>query len=129
MPGPLIWVLLGRKAGDNTQVLALADALGLAYERKQISARRWELLPHLLLGATLAGIDKGQSSPLVEPWPDLVISAGRRNEPVARWIRQRSGGLTRLVHLGRPWAPLDCWDLIVTTPQYFLPHSDNIFIN
>lgn len=129
MPGPLIWVLMGRKAGDNTQVLALADALRLPYERKQISARSWELLPHLLLGATLAGIDKSQSSALAAPWPDLVISAGRRNEPVARWIRQQSGGRTRLVHLGRPWASLDCWDLIVTTPQYFLPLADNILHN
>ncbi|MCX2982427.1 nucleoside-diphosphate sugar epimerase [Halieaceae bacterium IMCC14734] len=129
MDEPLIWVLLGRKAGDNTQVLALADALGLSYERKQISARSWELLPHLLLGATLAGIDQRQSSSLVAPWPDLVISAGRRNEPVARWIQQQSGGHAKLVHLGRPWSALARWDLIVTTGQYFLPRADNILHN
>jgi mitochondrial fission protein ELM1 len=33
------------------------------------------------------------------------------------------------VHMGRPWAPLDDWDLIVTTPQYFLPQQDNILHN
>lgn len=121
-----VWVLLGRKAGDNNQVLALAEALGQPYEEKHIQARGWELLPHLLLGVTLAGIDRRRSSPLAPPWPDLVISAGRRNEPVARWIRRQSGNRTRLVHIGRPWAPLDCYDLIVTTPQYFLPERDNI---
>lgn len=128
-----IWCLLGRKAGDNTQVLALADTLaaltGCGYEKKTIIARPWELLTNLTLGATLAGIDRGASSALDAPWPDLVISAGRRNEPVARWIKQQSGGVTRLVHLGRPWAALDTWDLIITTPQYFLPQQPNIVHN
>ena len=74
-------------------------------------------------------IDRAASSVLEPPWPDLVITAGRRNEPVARWIRRQSGGRARLVHIGRPWAPLDSWDLVVTTPQYFLPSSDNILHN
>ncbi len=124
-----VWCLLGKKAGDNTQVLALAQESGLACEKKRIAARPWELLTHLGLGPTLAGIDLSQSSALQAPWPDLVISAGRRNEPVARWIRQQSGGRTRLVHIGRPWASLSTWDLVVTTPQYFLPEQDNILHN
>ena len=121
-----MWCLLGRKAGDNTQVLALADELGWGYEEKHIAAHAWELLPHLCLGVTLAGIDRDASSPLQAPWPDLVITAGRRNEPVAQWIQRQSGGATRLVHIGRPWAPLPVWDLIITTPQYFLPRQSNV---
>jgi mitochondrial fission protein ELM1 len=124
-----VWCLLGRKAGDNTQVLALADELGWGYREKRILARPWELLTHLGLRVTLAGIDRGKSSPLEPPWPDLVITAGRRNEPVARWIQRQSGGRTALVHIGRPWAPLSAWDLIVTTPQYFLPQQSNIHHN
>ena len=124
-----VWCLLGRKAGDNTQVLALADELGFGYEQKLILARPWELLAHLARGITLAGIDRDNSSQLAAPWPDLVITSGRRNEPVARWIRQQSSGHTRLVHIGRPWAPLDSWDLVVTTPQYFLPRQDNTLHN
>ena len=124
-----VWCLLGRKAGDNTQVLALAQEVGCGYEQKRILARPWELLTHLSLRITLAGIDRAQSSALQAPWPDLVITSGRRNEPVARWIKQQSGGNTRLVHIGRPWAPLSCWDLVVTTPQYFLPRQGNILHN
>jgi mitochondrial fission protein ELM1 len=124
-----VWCLLGKKAGDNTQVLALASELGFGYIEKTIVARPWELLAHLALQITLAGIEQARSSPLAAPWPDLVISAGRRNEPVARWIKQQSGGSTRLVHIGRPWAPLATWDLVVTTPQYFLPQQDNILHN
>ncbi len=126
---PNVWCLLGRKAGDNTQVRSLAEALGFSFTEKHIRAKSWELLPHLLLRSTLLGIDRGASSPLTPPWPDLVLTAGRRNEPVARWIKQQSGGATRLVHIGRPWAPLDTWDLVVTTPQYFLPEQPNILHN
>ena len=50
-----------------------------------------------------------------------MISAGRRNEPIARWIRKQAGGDVRLVHVGRPWAAVESWDLVVTTPQYRLP--------
>lgn len=124
-----VWTLLGRKAGDNTQVLALAGALGWPVEEKHVRARAWELLPHLVLGETLLGIDRAASSPLAPPWPDLVISAGRRNEPVARWIRAQAGGRVRLVHVGRPWARPETYDLIVTTPQYFLQEGGNVLVN
>jgi mitochondrial fission protein ELM1 len=123
---PVVWLLHGHKAGDNNQVLALAEALSWPFEIKRLAYRSWELLSNRLLQVTLAGTDPGHCSPLEPPWPDLVITAGRRNEPVARWIRRQSGGRTRLVHVGRPWAPLDCFDLIVVTPQYFLPERDNI---
>ena len=124
-----VWCLLGKKAGDNTQVRALAAQLDCEVVEKHIAARPWELLSHLALPVSLAGIDRRASSPLTAPWPELVISAGRRNEPVARWIRKQSGDSTRLVHIGRPWAPLDCYDLIITTPQYFLPAQGNILRN
>jgi mitochondrial fission protein ELM1 len=124
-----VWCLLGHKAGDNTQVRALAEELGTGYQEKHISARPWELLTHLCLGANLLGIDRAASGELQAPWPDLVISAGRRNEPVARWIRKQSGERTRLVHIGRPWARPDNYDLLITTTQYFLPAGDNILLN
>ncbi|MGE3298079.1 MAG: mitochondrial fission ELM1 family protein [Porticoccaceae bacterium] len=126
---PGVWVLLGQKAGDNHQVLALAEALGWPFTCKQIVNRPWELLTNRCAGTTLAGIDRRRSSELRPPWPELVISAGRRNEPVARWLKKRSAGRARLVHIGRPWAPLTAFDLIVTTPQYFLPAAANILHN
>ena len=89
-----VWCLFGRKAGDNTQVRALAEELGCGYQEKFIEARSWELLAHLGSGVTLTGIKHAESSALEAPWPDLVITSGRRNEPVARWIRQQAGGKT-----------------------------------
>jgi mitochondrial fission protein ELM1 len=128
-----VWLLTGHKPGDNNQLLALAEELGWAYTVKQLVYHSYELLSNRLLGVTLRGINRGRSSPLAPPWPDLVLTAGRRNEPVARWIQQQAQATAkskvRLVHVGRPWAPLNVFDLIITTPQYFLPERSNILHN
>jgi mitochondrial fission protein ELM1 len=77
----------------------------------------------------LLGIVRRRSSPLVPPWPDLIISAGRRNEPPCRWIQAQADRRVRLVHCGRPWAALEGFDLVVTTPQYRLPERPNVLHN
>jgi mitochondrial fission protein ELM1 len=82
--------------------------------------------PNILLGATLASARRSSAAQLQPPWPDLVIGASRRSVPVARWIRQQSGGRTKLVHLLHAMAPLDLFDLIITTPQYRLPPRSNV---
>ena len=63
-------MLSGHKAGDNTQLLALARALGWPFEVKRLAYRRTELATNLVLRVTLAGTVKSQSSPLGPPWPD-----------------------------------------------------------
>ena len=123
---PLVWLLLGPKAGDNNQVLALAEALNWPYQGRQLRFHWYELATNRTLGETLAGVDPAQSDALRPPWPDLIITAGRRNEPPARWVKAQSGGRTKLVHIGRPWSPLGAFDLIVTTPQYFLPPHPHV---
>ncbi len=123
------WLLMGHRTGDNAQVLALGEALGWPFEIKRFVYVPYEKVVNLPVLSTLAGIVKESSSPLNPPWPDLVITAGRRNEPIARWIRKQSGGVTRLVHLGRPWAAIERWDLVVTTPQYRLPDHPNVLHN
>jgi hypothetical protein len=126
---PRVWLLMGHRAGDNSQVEALGEALGWPFQIQRFVYHAWERLVNWPFASTLAGVVKSRSSVLRPPWPDLVISAGRRNEPIARWIRNQAGGRVRLVHVGRPWARLDSWDLVVTTPQYRLPHLPNVLHN
>ena len=122
---PLVWALQGSNAGDNAQVRELAARLQVHTEVKNLSYNWLYGLPNYLLGATLASVEKGDEI-LKPPWPDLVIAIGRRSVPVARWIKKMSGGRARLVHLGRPRARLDVFDLVVTTPQYRLPRAPNV---
>ena len=124
-----MWLLLGVKGGDNAQIFDLAKALGWPYEVKQLAFNPLHLVPSVLVRGTLANLDREKSSPLAPPWPDMVISAGRRGVPVAKWIQESSGGRARLIHVGRPWAPLGWFDLIITTPQYGLPARPNVLHN
>jgi len=126
---PRVWLVTGYRAGERSQILALAEGLGWPFELKSLCYRKTEFRTSLLRGSDLRGIRLADSSPLQAPWPDLVISAGMRNEPVGRWIRAQSGGRTRLVHIGRPWADPSHFDLVITTPQYRLPERDNVLQN
>ncbi|RIL07677.1 MAG: nucleoside-diphosphate sugar epimerase [Proteobacteria bacterium] len=120
---------MGHRAGDNTQVQALGEALGWPFEVKRFVYHKYERILNLPFMATLAGVVKSESSALAPPWPDLILTAGRRNEPIARWIKRQSGGRTKLVQMGRPWAALERWDLVVTTPQYRLPRVPTVLHN
>ena len=123
---PLIWVLKGPKAGDYAQMRALVDALGIPALTKALAFESWELLLHAAPRPTLVGLTRASRAGLTPPWPDLVITGGRRNELVARWIQARSGGRTRLVHIGRPWSHPKRFDLIISTPQYSLAEFPNV---
>ena len=121
-----VWGLLGTRAGDNEQVQQLVRALGVPHELKRFVFNPLRHLPNRVLGARRRSAAGGPLSP---PWPDLVVSAGKRSVPVARWIRAQSGGRTKLVHFGRPRAPLAWFDLVITTAQYGLPESSRVLRN
>ncbi|NJM28954.1 MAG: hypothetical protein HC855_01375 [Rhizobiales bacterium] len=122
-----VWVLQGARTGDNAQAAELAHRLSLSFEIKPLTYNLLHNLPNILLGESAASVGAGKES-LRAPWPDLVIATGKRAAPVARWIKRQSGGRAKLVHLGRPRAPLEAFDLVVTTPQYGLPPAENAVV-
>ena len=126
---PRVWALTTERGGDRAQILALAEALGWPFEEKRLRHNLARALPNLVLGATRISLDARAFELLAPPWPALVIASGRRSVPAARWISRQSGGATRLVHIGRPWAPLSWFDLVVTTAQYGLTARPNVLAN
>lgn len=126
---PRTWLILGERAGDNAQVVALGRALGWPGEIKQIRYDAHEIVDFKERGASLIGIDLAASDKLAPPWPEAIIAIGRRSVPVVRWIREqaRGAGCNVLhIHLGRPRTDLALFDLVVTTPQYNLPAASNV---
>jgi mitochondrial fission protein ELM1 len=123
---PVIWALTTHRRGDNSQIMNLASQLSDHVIEKSLSFNISNHIPNYLRANTLLGLkSKGI---LNSPWPDIVISAGRRSAPVARWIKSQSPN-TRLIHIGRPWCGLSHFDLVVTTPQYQIPLRENVYIN
>ncbi|MEM8851321.1 MAG: ELM1/GtrOC1 family putative glycosyltransferase [Pseudomonadota bacterium] len=125
-PPPLVWALLGHRAGDNAQIRALAEALTWPVETKQLEWRRpWPLWSPLYgRRRSLAPLTPVARDALGPPWPDLVVAIGWRSVPVANWIAAQKDAAQ--VHLGRPRAPFEAFDLILTTPQYGLPPAPNV---
>ncbi len=121
-----VWVLQGAHAGDNAQARALAHLLGVEFTLKQLYFTPFRHVPNVLLRGNLASIDRVKSASLEPPFPDLVIAVGRRTVPAATWIKKQSQGRTKLVQMGRPRAPSDWFDLLITTPQYGLPAGPNV---
>src|SRR5262245_5175356 len=121
-----VWVLQSVHAGDNAQARALAHLLGVESTLKQLVFTHFWHVPNVFLRGNLASIDRAKSAPWEPSFPDLVIGVGRRTVPVALWIKQQSGGRTKLVQMGRPRAPTAWFDLLITTPQYGLPSAANV---
>ena len=124
-----IWAVLEGRIGDDRQVLALASALRGAVRLVRLN----DTIPEVIAGRALNSI--GLHAPwherrhTDEDFPDLLIAAGGRAVTLARWIKSASDGRTKIVFLGRPWARLADFDLVVTTPQYALPESENVQLN
>lgn len=126
MAEPRIWALLGPRLGDNNQVLALAEALGLPFEAKNLEYNHWRHLRPGLLGASILSLTRESRTKVSGDPPDLAISTGIRSVPVAQWLRRRSGGRTLLVHLGYPRISPGRFDLVVTTPEYPIADHSNL---
>jgi mitochondrial fission protein ELM1 len=121
-----VWALLGPHRGDNNQVLALAEVLGLPFETKSLRYNQWRRLQPRLLGATLRSLTPGSRATVAGDPPDLTISTGHRSVPVVQELRRRSGGRTRSVHVGNPRLSPAHFDLVVPTPEYPVPDHPNV---
>jgi mitochondrial fission protein ELM1 len=123
---PRVWLLVGDKLGDNAQAFALADALGWPYEVRQVFPKpEWVLgKPRFVPG--LHHLDPERSARLEPPWPDILLTVGRRPSMAALWVRERSGGRTRIVLIGRPKRWIERFALVVVPGQFRVPDRGNV---
>ncbi|TCZ59810.1 mitochondrial fission ELM1 family protein [Roseicella aquatilis] len=92
-----VWVLADPRAGTAAQPLGIAERLGVPFRTVPLDWGRLARLPWPL--PSLAGLTAAARADVRPPWPGLVLSAGRRSAPVARWLGRRGA---RLVHCMRP---------------------------
>jgi uncharacterized protein len=123
---PLVWALVSDQAGDNAQVLALAEELGLPFEVKPVTYTWRRRLPGNNRRVSLFSLDRASRQRLKPPWPDLLIMVGPRSQPIGRWVKSQSGGRTKLVLIGRPRTRASAFELIFDTRQYRLPVAPNV---
>jgi mitochondrial fission protein ELM1 len=122
---PLTWVILSDKRGDNGQVETIVDALGWPVVHKYV-----HMLPQYVLGKpryrpSLEHIDRHQSDSLAGPWPDLIITVGRRPSMVALWVREQSANKTKIVLVGKPSGHMLDFSLVVASAENQMPPMHN----
>jgi uncharacterized protein len=96
------WVITDGKAGDETQCVAIAEALGLAPQIKRVAPRvPWVWL--MPWGPPDPREAPGRpGGPLAPPFPDIAIASGRRAVASLRALKTASAGRTFTVFLKDP---------------------------
>jgi mitochondrial fission protein ELM1 len=114
MPPLQVWFMTTGEAGYRTQARGLARALAETPREWVIDLRPpWRWLPGVLAAPfALGGLDSARDRPQ-PPWPDVLITCGRRATAVSIAIRRASRGRTATVHIQNPLTRLAAFDLVV----------------
>lgn len=107
-----IWHLTTGEAGTREQARGLANALGPNAEEHIVDVNRfWAFGPPRLVGLGPPAVRSIQGK-IASPWPDVLVSCGRRSALVAMAIRRRNPAPMVMVHLQPPAHPR-AFDLVV----------------
>jgi len=102
------------------------EALELPFERRYVRVKDPWIKGKPKVVPSLHHLDLAASDTLEPPWPDLLITVGRRLSMVAQWVQQQSGGHTRLVLMGKPSGSAAPYDLIIVGPETQIPPGPRI---
>jgi mitochondrial fission protein ELM1 len=118
---PLIWLVISDKGGDNTQVSMVCNALGLPFMTKTVLPKPQYVLGKPFFRPTIYHLDLERSDKLEGPWPDLILTIGRRPGMASLWIQKQSGFKSKIVLLGRPKRFHQRFSLVIAPSQYQVP--------
>lgn len=119
------WIVTEGLAGTENQCLGVAEAMGLMPVVKRIGLRQpWKFLSPFI-GAEQSWTFTGD--PMKAPWPDLIISSGRKSVAAARFIKKQSGGKTFIAQLQDPRVKPAEFDL-VAVPAHDKLRGDNVIL-
>jgi hypothetical protein len=97
----------------RTQARGLAKAVAGEVIEKVVTVRRpWRWLPAGWPGV-LRGVDAKRGDRLVPPWPDLIVTCGRRSAILGLAVKRKAGGGPLLVHVQDPLTSLKPFDLVI----------------
>jgi hypothetical protein len=116
LPISSCWIVTEGLIGLQNQAIGLAQALGLPYVLKEVKKPKglWQLL------------SPGRHD-LTPPWPDLLISCGRRSVAASVAVRRASGNKTFRVHIQDPLIDPKNFDVVIV-PAHDKLRGENVFV-
>jgi len=113
MNDPSLWYVTTGEAGFRTQARGLAQALAASPRELVVGLRApWDRVPAAWLPDPLRRLDPARDRP-TPPWPDILVTCGRRTAAVSMAIRRASRGATFTAHIQDPLAPASRFDLVI----------------
>jgi len=120
---PEVWALLDGVSGHDSQVLGIVEVLGVKFNKKKITYNETAARPNFLKLDGLATIDKKKSDLITAPWPDIIVSCGRKAGTVAKAIKKeaaKEGKKTFAAHILWPGSSFG-FDLIACPEHDSIP--------
>jgi mitochondrial fission protein ELM1 len=116
-PGDLrVWHLTTGETGTRQQARGLASALSPEAQERVVRVNRfWALGPPAFVGLSPPSVT-AVTGLLQPPWPDVLVTCGRRSALVAMAIRRRNLRPMICVHIQPPSHP-EAFDLVVAMPH------------
>ncbi|WP_253310075.1 MULTISPECIES: mitochondrial fission ELM1 family protein [unclassified Rickettsia] len=116
-----IWVLGDNRAGNTNQAIALAEELGEKYELIELKYNYFSKLPNYFLqGRPIHIKNKLLRSLEAKPFPDIIITAGRRTAALALYLKRKSNNKIKLIQIMQPAVTYDEFDTVI------LPYHDTL---
>lgn len=117
-----VWIITEGIAGTENQCIGVAEALGVRPVVKRVTLRE----PWKSLSPTL-GLEQWWTfkPELYGPWPDILITSGRKSIAAARYIKELSRGKTFTAHIQDPRISPAHFDL-VAVPFHDDLEGDNV---
>ncbi|HWE45970.1 MAG TPA: mitochondrial fission ELM1 family protein [Caulobacteraceae bacterium] len=117
--GKVAWAVTTGATGMRTQARGLAEAVADTVIEKTVGVRfPWSLLPGAWARSPRAVIDPDPELDQLEPpWPDLIVTCGRKSAAAAVAVKHASGGRTVAVHVQDPLTDPKAFDLVVAMPH------------
>ncbi|MBK1665915.1 hypothetical protein CKO38_15385 [Rhodospirillum rubrum] len=112
---PLTWAVTTGEAGMTNQAIGLAEAIGLPVVAKVIHVPKpWRWLPtHWAAPLGIKALCGPGSDAFTPPWPEVLVTSGRRSGALSIALRRASGGRTLTVHIQNPLVPFENFDLVI----------------
>ncbi|HEX5265054.1 MAG TPA: mitochondrial fission ELM1 family protein [Phenylobacterium sp.] len=125
---PTVWFMTTGEPGSRQQARGLAEAISPTPREVQVRVNQLRtLVPHALLGGSLIGVSEA-SGRLAPPWPDVLISCGRRSALASLAIARRNPAPMITAHIQPPPSP-HAFDLVVTLPHDRLRGANVLRLN
>lgn len=125
---PILWIITDDRPGNQTQLIGIAEQLPWPYQLKIIQYNALAKLPNWLLGKSLWSLTKESKTLFTPPYPDIILSIGRRSVPVARFLKQQSPSLL-WVHCMWPGNTGTKEMTLLVVPEHdAIPMRDNLIV-